>query len=78
MLGNEKTQFKNSTAYSKFSFGVLINNDYLIFGNFQLSFSYYPSIPGVGENIFGTNSFNTENFNFRDFEIGKPQTVNYK
>ena len=78
ILGNETTKFKNSRAYSKFSVGVLINNDYLIFGNFQLSFSYFPSIPGVGDNIFGTNSFNTENFNFRDFEIGKPRIVNYQ
>jgi hemolysin activation/secretion protein len=78
ILGNETTKFKNNKAYSKISVGVLINNDYLIFGNFQLSFSYYPSIPGVGDNVFGTNSFNTEDFNFRDFEIGKPQIVNYR
>ena len=78
ILGNETTQFKNSQAYSKLSVGVLINNDYLIFGNFQLSFSYYPKIPGVGDNVFGTNSFNTENFNFGDFGIGKPQIANYR
>ena len=78
ILGNETTKFKNNKAYSKISVGVLINNDYLIFGNFQLSFSYYTSIPEVGDNVFGTNSFNTEDFNFRDFEIGKPQIVNYR
>jgi hypothetical protein len=25
--------------------GVLINNDYLVFSSFQLSLSYYPTIP---------------------------------
>lgn len=78
ILGDEVNKFKKNRAYSKISVGVLINNDYLIFGNFQLSFSYYTSIPDVGDNVFGTNSFNTENFNFKDFEIGKPKIANYR
>lgn len=78
MIGNEQNKFKSSRPYSKFSLGFLINNDYLVFGNLQVSFSYFPTIPGIGDNIFNSNSFNTEDFGFQDFEIGKPNTAAYK
>ena len=57
MLGNEGAGLTKSKLYSSFGIGVLINNDYLIFKTFQISFSYYPTIPGQGKNIFKTNSF---------------------
>lgn len=78
MIGNEKNQFKSSRPYSKLTLGILINNDYLVFGNLQISFSYFPSIPGVGDNIFNSNSFNTEDFGFQNFEVGKPLLAPYR
>jgi hypothetical protein len=72
MLGNAGTGFKNSKVYSEISLGVLIRNDNLVISTFQFSVSYYPSIPGRGENIFKANTLKTTDFGFRDFEIGKP------
>jgi hypothetical protein len=77
MLGDEITGLKNSKLYSQIGIGVLIKNENLIFSTFQISFSFYPSIPGIGSDIYKVNSFRTTDFGFRDFEIGKPSTVEY-
>lgn len=78
MLGNTNKGLGESKAYSKIGIGFIINNDYLVFSSFQISLSYYPSIPRVGENVFKTNSFETTDFGFQDFELAKPRTVIYK
>jgi hypothetical protein len=72
MLGNAGTGFKNNKVYSEVSLGVLIRNDNLVISTFQFSVSYYPSIPGRGQNIFKANTLKSTDFGFRDFEIGKP------
>ena len=78
MLGNAVTGFKNSKVYSQIGLGVLIKNENLVFNTFQISISFYPLIPGKGQNVFKMNSFKTTDFGFRDFEIGKPATVIYQ
>lgn len=77
MLGNDETKFRNSKIYSQISLGVLIKNKNLVFTTFQFSFTYYPMIPGVGENIFRMNSIRTTDFGNRDFVLGKPAPVVY-
>jgi len=72
ILGDAGTGFKNNKIYSEVALGVLIRNDNLVISTFQFSVTYYPSIPGMGENIFKANTFKTTDFGFRDFEIGKP------
>ena len=78
MLGNEDAGLTKSKLYSSIGLGVLINNDYLVFKSFQISFSFYPTIPGQGNNIFKTNSFETSDFGFQDFNFGKPRPVIFK
>jgi hypothetical protein len=75
MLGNSATGFRNSRVYSQFGIGTLIKNKYLVISTFQLSFSFYPVIPGNGANILKINSFKTNDFGFLDFDIGKPGMV---
>ncbi len=75
MLGDAGTGFKNSKLFSGISLGVLIRNDNLVISSFQFSVSYYPSIPGKGQNIFKANTLKTTDFGFRDFEIGKPGII---
>ena len=77
-LGNEASGFRYSKAYTQVGFGVLIKNEHLIINTFQLSMSYYPTIPGKGQNVFKSNAFRTSDFGFRDFEIGKPMPVVYQ
>lgn len=78
MLGNAENGFQRSKAYSKIGIGFIINNDYFVFSSFQISLSYYPTIPDNGTNIFKTNSFETRDFGFQDFELAKPRTVIFK
>lgn len=78
MLGDAFSGFKNRRMYSQIGFGVLIKNENLVFNTFQISISFYPLIPGNGQNIFKMNSFTTTDFGFRDFEIGKPVPVMYR
>jgi hypothetical protein len=79
MLGNETSGFKkNSPLFSQLGIGALIKNDYLVLSDFQLSVSYYPSIPGNGFNIFKANAFVTTDFGFRDFSFGKPEIAPFK
>ena len=78
MLGNEETGFKNSELYTQLGLGILIRNENLIFSTFEISISFYPSIPGRGEDVFKFNSFKTTDFGLRDFEIGKPAVVIYQ
>jgi hypothetical protein len=75
MLGNAAEGFKNSKVYSQIGLGVLIKNENLVFNSFQISISFYPLIPGIGQDIFRMNSFKTTDFGFRDFEIEKPSKV---
>ncbi|MBW6491264.1 MAG: hypothetical protein K0B15_08745 [Lentimicrobium sp.] len=75
VLGDTETGFSGSRIYSQFGLGVLIKNINLIINTFQVSISYYPVIPGKGNNIIKFNSYETEDFNIRDFEIGKPTTT---
>ena len=75
VLGDESATYFNDKLYSKFSLGVLINNDYLVFNSFQISFSFYPSIPYEGTNVFKTNSFKNDDLPLPDFQIGQPVIV---
>jgi hypothetical protein len=78
MLSKADQGLNDSKAYSKIGIGFIVNNDFLVFSSFQISLSYYPSIPNVGENVFKTNSFETTDFGFQDFELAKPRTVIFK
>ena len=77
-LGNKLNKAQKRKVYSKIGIGLIINNDYWIFSSFQLSLSYYPSIPFEGENVFKTNAFETSDFGFQSFELAQPKIVEYK
>jgi len=72
MLGNAQTGFKGSHVYSQLGIGALIKNEYLVATDFQLSVSFYPSIPGTGYNVLKLDSFGTSDIGFTDFVFGKP------
>lgn len=78
MLGSSSTGFRNSRLYSQFGFGFLIRNENLVFNTLQLSVSFYPIIPGNGNNSFKINSVKTGDFGLRDFEFGKPRDARFE
>lgn len=78
VIGNRNNPTNTNKTYSKIGIGLLINNDYLVFSSFQLSLSYYPTIPFMGDNIFKTNAFETTDFGFQNFELAQPKIVPFK
>ena len=78
VLGTSNLGLLQNKYYSKLSVGVLISNDYLVFSSFQLSFSYYPSIPFQGESIFKSNTFQTTDYGLQSFELAKPRIVEFR
>lgn len=76
-MGDLDNTFVAKDMYSKIGIGLMINNDYLVFNNFQLSLAFYPSIPGKGTNIFKTNNLRNTNFDLQQFNYGKPEVVPY-
>ncbi|WPO78121.1 hypothetical protein [Flavobacterium sp. KACC 22761] len=78
VLGSPNNAMGRNKAYSKFTLGVIVSNDYLVFSSFQLSLSYYPTIPFEGDNVFKTNTFETTDFGLMNFELSKPRIVDYK
>ena len=78
MLGDPVTGFRTSKVYSQIGLGVLIKNENLVFNTFQISISFYPLIPGMGQNVIKMNSYRTTDFGFRDFEIGKPTIGSFR
>jgi hypothetical protein len=78
MVGDGVNGFRNRTLYSQIGIGVLIKNQNLVFNTFQISISFYPVIPGNGQDIFKMNSYRTTDFGIRDFETGRPQIVTYR
>jgi hypothetical protein len=78
MLGNKEHGFCNSKVYSQYGLGFIISNDFFVFNSFQVSFSYYPTIPGFADDVIKTNSFKTSDFGLPNFEITKPSIVPYQ
>ncbi|WP_264529990.1 hypothetical protein [Flavobacterium sp. N502540] len=78
VLGAPNDAVGRNKAYQKITLGLSINNDYLVFSSFQISLSYYPTIPFQGDNIFKTNTFQTSDFGLQSFELAKPRIVEYK
>jgi hypothetical protein len=78
MLGDGPHGFAKSKAYTQVGLGLIISNDYLVFSSFQLSFSYYPTLPDRDGGLFKTNAYNTDDFGLMDFEFAKPRTVLYE
>ena len=78
VLGDSNNSMIRNKAYSKLTLGLLISNDYLVFSSFQLSLSYYPTIPMGGENVIKTNTFVTSDYGLQSFELAKPEIVPYK
>ena len=78
MLGDNIYGFEKSKIYSKLGLGLLIKNEFLVFNIIQISFDFYPAIPGEGNNIFKINQEKSSDFGLQNFEIGKPVPVIYQ
>ncbi len=78
MVGRANTGFNNESLHSSIGFGVLIKNENLVFNTFQISISFYSSVPSGVQDLYKINSFETSDFGFGDFETGKPDVIMYQ
>ena len=78
MLGDEKRQFSHSKAYSAIGSGLMFRNDRLVFNSFKFGVSYFPYIPDEGHHIFKMNLYELQNFSYYDFDINKPDVIQYR
>jgi len=78
MLGNNTSGIADTRLYSVLGLGLLIKNNYLMINTFQISITFYPYLPGSGNNILNINAYKTSDYGFDDFEISKPKVVDYR
>jgi hypothetical protein len=77
MLSHSDIGSKNH-FYSALGLGVLIKNNYLLINTFQVSFTFYPSLPVKGHPLLEWNVYKTTDYGLNDFEISKPQVVEFR
>ncbi|VXB05847.1 conserved hypothetical protein [Flavobacterium sp. 9AF] len=77
-ISEKNKNLLHEKVYPKVGIGVLINNDYLVFNSFQVSFSYYSNIPFEGNNIIKTNSFENDDLTLPLFSLSKPYHITYQ
>lgn len=78
MLTGGESSYGTDKVYSSIGVGCIVRNDYLVFDSFQFSLTFFPSMPGQGNNIFKTNAFTNDDIGFQDLELGKPSPVLFK
>lgn len=80
VIGNrpEAVALLQNRLYSQFGLGLLINNINLAFNTFQVSIAYYPFLPNNNNHIIGINPFSSTDFGYGNFEMGRPDIVNFR
>jgi len=77
LISGDDNHLTNGKFYTRIGLGVMLTNDFLVFSNFQLSFSWYNTIPGEGSSLFKTNTLQVSDFELMDFDFGKPELIEY-
>ncbi|ATA91682.1 hypothetical protein CGC56_05540 [Capnocytophaga canimorsus] len=77
-IGSEHEPWFKNQVYSKIGIGFYVTNDYLMFGDFQVSFCYFPRIPGSGDHIYNFTSVRNYDFELQDLEKRIPHIIEFK
>lgn len=67
-----------NTIYQAYGLGFLIRKENLVVNTIQISFAYYPNLPDGTGNQIRYNPIGINNLNLRDFDVTKPDFVNYR
>ncbi len=78
LISPDNVSLFQSRLYSSIGFGILIRNELLVLNTFQVSIAFYPSIPGLSNNLLKLNSIKSYDFQFRDFDLEKPGIVTFQ
>ncbi|HMU76724.1 MAG: hypothetical protein K1X73_03215 [Bacteroidia bacterium] len=77
-IGNQLHGFSRSQMYSVFGVGMIIKNEFLALSSFQISLAYYPTIPYSGQDVFRVNPLRSTDFQLVDFDLKKPDIIEFK
>lgn len=67
-----------NTIYQAYGLGLLLRKENLVVNTIQITIGFYPNIPdGTGAN-FKYNPIGVNNLNLRDFDVAKPDLLNYR
>jgi hypothetical protein len=67
-----------NTIYQAYGLGFLLRKENLVVNTIQITVGFYPNIPdGTGAN-FKYNPIGINNLNLRDFDVAKPDLLNYR
>lgn len=69
--------FDKDNVVLRLGLGVTFSNDYFIFNNIKFSFSFFPKIPGEGQNIFKTNVIDNRDFDLMNYSFDKPSYIRW-
>jgi hypothetical protein len=78
LISPDNVSLFQSRLYSAIGFGILIRNELLVLNTFQVSIAFYPSIPGLSNNMLKLNSIKSSDFQFRDFDLERPGVVTFQ
>jgi hypothetical protein len=72
------TNINPNTIYQAYGLGLLLRKENLVVNTIQITVGFYPNIPlGTGAN-FKYNPIGINNLNLRDFDVSKPDLINYR
>ncbi|MBW2962569.1 ShlB/FhaC/HecB family hemolysin secretion/activation protein [Mesonia aestuariivivens] len=77
-IGEAPQPFFKNDLYTRFGFGFLISNDYFVFESIKLSFSFFPKVPGRGENIMRFDGNFDNLFRLDEYEYREPHILEYR
>lgn len=67
-----------NTVYQAYGLGFLLRKENLVVNTVQISIGIYPNVPVGTGNSFKYNPIGINNLNFRDFDVSKPELINYR
>ncbi len=72
------TNVNPNTIYQAYGLGLLLRKENLVVNTIQITIGFYPNIPtGTGTN-FKYNPIGINNLNLKDFDVSKPELINYR
>lgn len=76
-IGETTSDLLKDKIYQGYGIGVMIRNEFLVVRTIQISFGFYPEIPGVGRDVYKFNSLKVSNLRFGDIYFSKPEFISY-
>jgi hypothetical protein len=78
MIGDEKRNLFSGNIFQSYGLGLLIRNESFAFQTFQISFAFYPLVPGFDGFDYQLNPRGAYDLRFINFDIGRPETVPFR